>query len=693
MNHIRNETRLKMKNSTYRLLPLLLFLSPSITVVPARAQQLSDSTLTIREARISARHDMESSPAATGVIHIPKAMMSSTPCLLGEPDPVKVIQLIPGIQGGMEGLSGIYVRGGGPDQNMMMLDGVPLYNAGHMLGILSAFQSESVSGVTVYKGSFPARYGGRLSSIIDIKTSGGSSSKVGGTLALGTLSDKLNLEGPFPGSKNLSFRISSRFMHTFMLEALRKSSVLPANYYFGDMSGKVEWRTDKDRIHLESFKGKDILNYKESLKEDDGESVLEEKTRISWGNDLFACGWQRDWNEGLHSNTIISRTCYKMETGFKDILLKQGKGTGTRDVSSLDSRSAMKDYSINPSFTWSAIPSHTIRLGAGYKHHKSIPESLDSSALYKGRRTLQGNEFSFFLDDDILLGNRVTFNPGIRFVIFHTGGRTYLSPEPRLNLEVAVSNSLSAKVSYSRISQYMHLISPSRISLPVDLWIPVTRDIGPAFSDQLSAGIYCQTGIGVEISLEGYFKTMTGVRECKDDSIFFLDTDSWLDNMAAAVGRARGLELMVKKGMGRTTGWIGYTLSKSERKVPDGSINRGRWYPYLYDMRHAIVIVANHRMNDRWDFACTWNYSSGNFRLPACHTLNIGANRHTTRRHGEGIWNFSIYNAYNHKNPNLVLYDDASDRENETEVPGKGRNLRYITLLPMIPSIGYTFRF
>lgn len=320
-----------------------------------------------------------------------------------------------------------------------------------------------------------------------------------------------------------------------------------------------------------------------------------------------------------------------------------------------------------------------------------------------------GHEIALYAEDDIAVFDWLTINPGIRVALFLIDSRAYLSPEPRFSAKVDFGRGWSMKASYSAMSQYVHLLSATTISLPLDLWVPITKDIPPVESDQYSLGAF-YTGLpGWEFSLEAYYKSMRNILEYKDGMNFLGNSQDWDETVAVGIGRAYGAELFIQKTSGKTTGWLGYTLAKSERRFPDGSVSGGDWFPYRYDRRHNISLVVNRQLGKRWDVSATWTFATGNwmtlperetivltpdgsfmeinyiprrnnYLLPASHRLNLGINFHKQKKRGEAVWNFSLYNVYNNMNPNFALYYG----DDELEV---------ITLLPIIPSFNYAFKF
>ena len=717
--------------------PALKDTTVNVTLVPGASLQ---------EAVVTAQKESGIESTKMSAIEVPIAAIKSAPALFGEADVLKTIQMLPGVQGGTEGFSGLYVRGGGPDENLLMLDGIPIYNAEHMLGIFSVFQPEAVKKITLYKGAFPARYGGRISSILDVRTNDGNLYETHGSFGISMISDKLHLEGPIWKGKT-SYSISGRGMHTLLLTPILKLTGFDGNYFFYDLDAKLTHRfSDRDRLYFNVYNGLDDFYYKNT---DDytngmtGGAITENQNLgIRWGNTVAALRWNHVMSPKLFANTTVAFNRYKMKMG-SDLVSKEVQQNGTIDNNqyNFDYRSGMRDWVAKVDFDYTPTPSQQVKFGAEYTFHTFIPETLttfaqetsggavqlDTTINMKSNAAQIGHEANLYIEDDIRLGSRVTLNPGLHASLFGTQGKTYWSLEPRMSAKVNFTQDWSAKASYSRMSQYVHLLSSSQLSLPIDLWVPITKNIRPETSNQYSLGLYYNGIPGWEFSLEGYYKSVNNVLEYKEGVAFLFDSSGWENKVEVGSGRAMGLELFIEKTMGRTTGWLGYTLAKSDRLFP--TINHGERFPYRYDRRHNINLVVNHKFNEKFDLSATWNYASGgvttlpertivmmsptgdlrysdlvtsrnNYRLPSSHTLNLGFNFHKKHNRGEGIWNLSVYNAYNHMNPSLVLKendttgimtqspDGTISWERASEV-----RLKKITLLPFFPSIGYTRTF
>jgi hypothetical protein len=697
----------------------------------------ADSRLS--EAVVSARRETGITATRMSSIEIPMNLIRNTPTLFGESDVLKTIQLMPGVQGGAEGFSGIYVRGGGPDENLLLLDGISLYNAEHMLGLFSIFQPEAVKKVTLHKGAFPARYGGRISSIIDVRTNDGNLQETHGTVGVGLLSDKFHLEGPVIKGKT-TYSVSARGMHTILFDGLLRAFKVPANYFFYDLDAKVSHRfSDSDRLFLNVYHGRDVFYYKDKEEDDSSygfSSVSDDKTRIDWGNTVAALRWNHVFSGRLFANTTLAWTGYDMDMGYSTRTEDAIDGNVTKYTYKFDYASGIRDITAKIDFDYTPSSRHLVKFGGEYVHHTFVPETCssvekeenggknvtDTTYTNGNNPDRKGHEFSLYAEDDFSVWKWLTLNPGLHLSMFVTSGRTYWSPEPRISAKVDFGKGVSAKAAYSRMSQYVHLLSSARITLPVDLWVPITKDIKPVTADQYSLGLYYSGLQGWEFSVEGYWKEMHNVLEYKDGITFLASSQSWEDNVVMGEGRAFGVELFIQKTAGKTTGWLGYTLAKSDRIFANGLINNGERYPYRYDRRHNISLVVNQKLGRKWDISAVWTFATGgattvperevvlqqpdgtfvqvdysphrnNYRLPPSHRLNIGVNYHKKKRRGESVWNFGVYNAYNRLNPNFVFYRSNSVDETDSNLYERREKLKSITILPVLPSFGYTYNF
>lgn len=724
----------------------------------AEIELLRDTTLnislepnaSITESVVTARRDAGIFATGMSSAEIPIANILKAPTFLGESDIIKFIQLFPGVQAGTEGTSALMVRGGGPDENLIMLDGIPVYNIDHVLGIFSIFTPEAVKKVTLYKGGFPARYGGRVSSVIDIRTNDGNMNRTSGVVSLGTMSSRFHLEGPVKKGTS-AYSVSLRGMYTLLYQPFMKLQLKdePAgNFYFYDLNAKYSHKfSSSDRLYLSLYSGRDALEG--HFNDDGGEDIPDDNgnyfdkgsnaTDLRWGNTIAAARWNHVFGGRLFSNATLAYNRYSMSIRNENFERMRYEGNEVENESTVKYNSGISDIYGKFDFDYTPNTANQIKFGAEYMFHVFSPEASEirNSQIINGvpvanlgsgekrGQKMPGHEFSLYVEDDIRIGERLSLNPGIRMTLFGTEGKAYFSPQPRLYAKYDALHGVSFKAGYSRMSQYVHLLSSMDISLPSDLWVPITKRIKPVVGDQLSLGTYFTGLRGWEFSVEGYYKKTSNVLEYKDGMTVVGTAMNWDDKVSMGEGRSYGVEFMVQKTIGRTTGHLSYTLAKSDRIFRDGSINNGEWFPFKYDRRHDFAISVFHEFSKRCDISANWVFFTGgtttiptrqtavvmpdgevhyvdyvpsknNYRLPSSHRLNIGVNLRKKTRRGERIWNFSIYNVYNAMNPNMIYSEMDYTDDNEGGGPvfnGDRIRIMKITLLPIMPSINYTFKF
>lgn len=702
----------------------------------------------IKEATVVAQKDAGIQSSYLGSIDIPLVHIQRTPVVFGEADVLKAIQLMPGVQGGNEGFTGLYVRGGGPDENLILLDGVPVYNVDHMLGILSVFQTEAVKKVTLYKGSFPARYGGRVSSIVDIRTNDGNMKETHGSIGVGALTEKFHLEGPIIKDR-LSYSLSARGLHTVFFDPLiryfgkmvEEETDLYANYFFYDLNGKITWRpTDKDRFFLGSYNGRDQMNVKfteDTSTNADIDGFNRTKMGLGWGNNVVSLRWNHVFSNQLFANTTVAYNRYQMSmnSGMRSQGTDYG-GMKYRYDFDIDYLSGIRDWSAKADFDYVPSPRHLIKFGAEYLYHTFLPQTLTAVTFvlegseqvndeqkYGNTKPYTGHDISLYAEDDFSVGDHLTVNPGLHLSLFNTEGKNYWNLQPRVSAKYAWDGGWSVKAGYARMAQYVHLLSSAQVALPIDLWVPITKDIKPVTSDQFSTGVYFDGIKGWEFSIEGYYKSMHNILEYKDGTVMIATNTGWETKVEMGEGRAMGLEFFIQKTAGKATGWLAYTLAKSDRQFPNGTINLGERFPYKYDRRHNFNINVNYQVTPTVDLSGTFVFATGgtttlpvrqtailapgsgyvqsadyvehrnNYRLPASHHLNVGANFHKKKRHGERIWTLGIYNVYRQLNPNLVFLHYETTRKTPESEPETHLVMEKVTILPFVPSVSYTYQF
>lgn len=702
-------------------------------------------------------------------ITVPVEQIKLLPALLGEVDVIKAIQLLPGVQSGTEGTTGLYVRGGGPDQNLILLDDVPLYYVSHLGGFFSVFNADALSNVKLIKGGFPARYGGRLSSVLDIRMKEGNMNKFVVDGNIGLISSKLSVQGPIIPNKT-SFMISARRTYLDLLtrplsEIISRAtsegtSSLSFGYYFYDLNGKINHIISaKDRLFFSFYLGDDDLGFR--FKDEFGlvgdpdfyESRI--KSSVRWGNRLAALRWNHIWTPKLFSNLTVTFTDYRFRVNneFKDARAINSDGDLFTNEGFLGYRSGIQDFGAKLDFDFYPNPNHDIKFGAMLTHHTFTPGlfgftfAADDSVLADTTISpdlSKGIEGGVYIENRMRLGNRFSANVGLRASFYNVNDVNYYFLEPRISSRLLISDQLSLKTSFVQMNQYLHLLTTSGSGLPIDLWVPATDRVAPQQSWQAAAGLAATLGDGqYEFSVEGYYKRMTGLIEYKEGTNFFLSfEDRWEDRVeVGGEGEAYGVEVLLQKKKGKTTGWAGYTLAWNNRQF--ANINQGNVYPFKYDRRHDIGLVVAHKVKKGVALSGTWVFGTGNaltmptggyaslqqnqfgqfgvpqpdwlfynfgnsffggsgvqlfeegrnnFRMASYHRLDIGFNFTKQKKWGERTWSVGVYNLYGRRNPYTYFLDLVPDPDNG---PNSFKpQLRRISLFPIpIPFISYSFHF
>jgi outer membrane receptor for ferrienterochelin and colicin len=647
------------------------------------------------------------------------------PVILGESDVLKTIQLMPGIKGGQEGTSGLYVRGGSPDQNLILLDGVPVYNANHLFGFFSVFNSEALKSINAIKGGFPSRYGGRLSSIIDIQMKEGNNQNFKGDISLGIISSKFTIEGPLKKDKT-SFIISGRRTYfDFLMAALNVShsnsdEELSSGYYFYDFNAKINHKiSEKQHVFLSYYSGKDKAYFDDKFS--NYSSSTENNFDLNWKNTTIAIRYNNILTPKIFMNATLIYSEYKffVNKSEKTNTINPTQNIITNNtLNAFSSNSGIQDFGIKYDFDYYIASAHSFKYGVSYIKHVFTPEVSSKEQISGenqivkmdttfGNSNIRADEISAFIEDDWNLNSKLKANIGFRFSSFSVQGKNYPVIEPRLSARYLFSNKLSMKAAYSRMSQYIHLLSNSSVGLPTDLWLPATKKVKPMYSDQFALGTQYNMDI-YEAIIECFYKKMYNLIEYKEGVEYLEGFGSWEEQIEIGSGNAHGFEFLFRKTTGKTTGWVGYTLSWSNRKF--NNLNNGKTFPYKFDRRHDVSLVVTHKFSEKADFGLTWVFSTGNpitlpvqkyssldnseemilhysdrnsYRMPSYHRMDIGANFYKVKKRGTRIWSISIYNLYNRLNPYYIY---AKNNGNKTE-------LRQYTLFPIMPSISYTYKF
>ncbi len=679
----------------------------------------------------------------SGISHIsiPVKELSSVPSLMGEKDILKAIQLLPGVQTGNDGSTGLFVRGGSPDQNLILLDGVPVYNVSHLFGFVSVFTPEAIQSVDLYKGGFPAHYGGRLSSVLDIRMKEGDMKKMKGDVAVGLLSAKFSLEGPIKKNKS-SFIVSARRSY---LDLLAKPFIALIGktdngskmfgYYFQDYTAKFNnIIDDKNRIYFSFYGGNDKLHakFKETNEDADHTYHTTTKAGLGWGNITGAARWNREISPQLFSNLTLSYT------RFQYALKAKNNQTNTDKQQALQSQyncqSNIRDWAAKLDFDYAPSPAHAVKFGGAFIFHRFQPgvqisnNSGDSSQVGPPSKTKQGNapiyskKIDLYGEDNITFTDHLKANIGLRFALYNVDHHYYSSLQPRFAGRYLLGHQWALKVGYARMFQPLHLLINSGIGLPTDLWVPATSKVPPESSNQYTVGVAKTYQQQYEFTAEAYYKTMDGVIAYKNGANFSNINVNWQDKVEIGKGKAYGLELFLQKKKGKTTGWISYTVAWNHRKFPN--INNGKRFPYKFDRRHDIKLVLIHHFSKYFQASASWVYASGNmvtlptfkynvpynmgintfdqsyygvnqttvkyiprrnnFRMRAYHRLDLSLDFIKEKKDGIRTWNVSIYNLYSRQNPYFYYYQRGRYDQQQ---------LKQFSLFPIIPSLTYSFQF
>ncbi|MBS0031284.1 carboxypeptidase-like regulatory domain-containing protein [Chitinophaga sp. 22321] len=717
---------------------------PYLQPVSLKGDQLLNINLqplgSLREVVISGKEKTKlQEQTQMSKITLSSTELQAMPQLLGEVDVMRTLQSLPGVSGGMDGAGGLYVRGGSPDQNLVLMDGTPVFNFSHFFGVYSLLNANVVKTTDLYKGAFPARFGGRLSSVVDIAMKEGDMKAYHGDVSIGLIAAKFNIEGPIIKDKT-SFIVSARRSYPDLLlnAALKSDNTLGTGgdfkAFFYDINAKVNHIfSPKDRLFLSFYKGEDNLLVKQTTIDSTGAgnpagfNLQSTKFQMGWGNTIAALRWNHIYGPRLFSNITLNYSQYSFFTQYEHRYQLPGTGELSNVYGKYSSR--MENSGGRIDFDYRPNPQHAVRFGAITTMHYFKPGNSsfqDKGSPVKPLDTLPssmritGAELSMYAEDDWQLGSNLFTNIGVHASAFLVEGRFYYSLQPRLGLRYVLPRNWAVKASYTHMNQYIHLLSSNGTTLPTDIWVPSTQRVAPMFSKQVAAGVAKTSANGkYEFTLEGYYKSMHNMIENKENNTILTPLPArWDENVAVGKGWSYGSEVMLQKKKGSTTGWIGYTLSWSTRRFP--GINNDKIYPYKYDQRHELELVLMQRLGKHWELSASWHYNSGtpitlpvssyagidnpspwdpsvghtsidryenwnNYRSADVHRLDIGITHTKQKKRWSRSWNVSIFNVYNRKNPFVYTINDDPDTHK--------RYLIQATILPILPSVTYAIKF
>ena len=665
---------------------------------------LENNTGTLGEVIItSGKNNRNVQRPQMGVIDVPLRAIKSLPVLLGERDIMKIIQLLPGVQGGQEGTTGFYVRGGNLDQNLVQLDEATVYNPNHLFGLFSTFNVNAVNNVQLIKGGFPAEYGGRLSSILNITMKEGNKTKYETEGAIGLLSTNLTFQGPLKKNKS-SFIISARKSHINLL--LKAAPTTGTAYGFYDINAKVNFEAgSKDKFFGSFFKGNDDAAYTNT-------GSLNYAT--GFGNSTGTLRWNHLFGGKIFANTSFIYNDYHLalstsQNNFYSLLY-----TAVKDVT------AKTDLTITPN------TKHKIKAGFTYTYHTLSPSSFSARIPRRGNKLtinknninkLYSNEIAFYAGDEFDVSKKVAVNYGLRIPVFSTSQKKYSFIEPRITAKLSAGADASVKFSYTQMNQFIHLIPNSTAGLPTDIWLPSSKKTKPQNATQYAAGYFKNfKDNAIETSVEFYYKKMNNQVLFGEGKQLRINVN--IDSLLVyGKGESYGAEFFVKKNTGKLTGWISYTLSKTTQTFKD--LNFGKAFPFKFDRRHSLSATSSYQLTKRWTLSAVFVYSSGvaftvptgristlnaatifegnyyaydarnNYRLAPYHRLDLSASHKKIgkifKHHYEREWTFGLYNTYSRQNPYFVYFQiDAA-----TSKP----TAKQVSLLPIIPGVSFNFKF
>ena len=668
-------------------------------------------------------------------IEVPIKQIKKVPALLGEVDIIKALQLLPGVQSGSEGQTGLYVRGGSPDQNLILLDGVPVYNVNHLFGFFSVFNADAIKDVKLIKGGFPARYGGRLSSVLEINMKEGNMKEFHGAGSIGLVASKLTLEGPIK-TDTTSFIVSGRRTYIDVLarpiirQSFGEGTEGDAGYFFYDLNAKINHKfSDRDRLFFSVYGGRDRFFF--NINEDNLNFRDFGESSLGWGNITSALRWNHLWTPKLFSNTSLTYTRYELGVGFlagtEDLELQQTEEFG------LNYNSGVADISAKIDFDYYLSPNHFIKTGLALIHHSFVPGEFDVTLRIPdgftdidttiGQDNIFSQEINVYIEDDATLTDQLKVNAGLHFSSFFVNDVTYTSLQPRISARYLLNENQSIKASFATMTQFINLLSNEGIGLPTDIWVPSTENILPQQAWQAAAGYAFKLTKDLDMTIEGFYKQSRNLVSFAEGEGFFDNSFRDFDErVIQGDGEAFGLELFVQKKTGRFTGWIGYTWSKAFRQFEE--LNKGEKFPFTFDRRHDISLVGLYEISDRVNVSATWVYGTGNavtlpsntfrtfvrdgdsqipievnnfeerngFRMAPFHRLDVGINFSKQKRKHRRTWSFGAYNTYNRKNPFFIDIDRVRTVDDQGNVFTE-RQLRQRSLIPIIPYFNYSFTF
>jgi len=675
------------------------------------------TSLNLEEVTVKGNTNRHSHPylSTMNMMKLDMAKMADIPVILGERDLLKAIQYLPGIKGGAENTAGFNVRGGSSDQNLILLDGVPVYNVYHLMGFFSVFNGEAIKSAEIYKGGIPARYGGHLSSVLDVSMKEGNLKKQEGTFSISPVAGSFTMEGPIKkdtASYIISVRRTFIDLPLMLIQKIQKQPYI-GGYYFYDINAKANWILNpKNRIYLSIYSGLDRNFF------NGNDRNLKQSYHYQWGNTTTVLRWNSTLSNKLFSNTSL------YFSNFNNT--QQTKSSEDRSINLFKTSSKLNEWSFKSDYDYYLAPGNVVRFGGKLSQLSFSPDILQQRNDENEINSYQATKNQAFVSEaymeDAIEWNHLNANVGLRAATYSIESKTYFSLEPRIALNWMLIPNLTMSASYMRNSQNLHLLTNSSLGLPTDLWVASTKKIAPQKADQISLGIEKHIGTNYTLGIEGYYKTMKNVTRFNEGAAFLSGRDrNWETNVSVGEGEAYGSEFMFRKENARLNWMLAYTLSWSNQRFND--INKGRWFPFKYDRRHDVSVLIDYKLKSKYTserkISLAFVFQSGNhvtindtetegvmppgfeyyaspkevdkfrvrqtyenpnnFKMPSFHHLDLNYSVKKYRSSGKGHeWSFSGYNIYNHLNPWVTYKKDGVAKQ--------------LSIFPFIPSVSYRYK-
>ena len=685
----------------------------------------------IREAMITAeKYVEEASPGRTGHTRLEETDFMYGSVVFSSPDLIKTIQNLPGVNSGTELMSGLYVHGGEGSDNLFLLDGVPMYQISHLGGLFSSFNTDVVRHLDFYKSGFPARYGGRMSSVVDVTTRDGDFDRYRGTFMIGLIDGRFQFEGPIiKGRTSFNLAVRRSWLDAVLVPVIKyvnrtnkDGETIGGTYAFYDINASVTHRFSEDNIlSLKFYNGRDRLKLKLDTEKSESYYDGDEYKTVSgtdnlhadivWGNTLASLSWKYKILDNLRMKALLYYTGSNADVQY---YWHSCPSEDNLYESSVDETnySRINDIAFNADFSWLPHRSHSVKFGTSYQFHIYSPsrQSLVTNGSARDEHSssqyYQGNEFSLYAEDEMTFLDRISLNLGLRYAMSSVPGKVWNRLEPRVSVSVGCCKGVDFRVSYTEMNQFAHLVATTYLDIPTNCWLPSTPKIAPMHSRQVAAGLYCSLPLNFRLNVEGWYKTMDNLLEYSGANALFPPLDAWETSFHKGKGRSYGLETEFGWRSKNLSAAAYYTLSWSQRKFADIWTD---WFSHRFDNRHKLTLMCDWKVSRTVDLHASWNYNSGgwmtvpthiynqgevfdriytkpnNVNLPDYHRLDLGANfRKVSKRGIMHIWNIGIYNAYCRKNVVFVAVDERDDKS----LYGTGR-----AIFPIIPSFSYTIKF